>query len=39
MAGKLKPLDVERKIRPGKSLYEPSGVNPCPRPGWASQNA
>jgi hypothetical protein len=39
MAGKLKPLDVERKIRPGKSLYEPSGVNPCPRPDWASQNA
>jgi hypothetical protein len=38
MAGKLKPLDIERKIRPGKSLYEPSGVNPCPRPDWASQN-
>jgi hypothetical protein len=32
MAGKLKPLDVERKIRPGKfcASWEGSGVNPCP---------
>jgi hypothetical protein len=32
MASKLKPLDVERKIRPGKlcASWEGSGVNPCP---------
>ena len=32
MARKLKPLDVERKIRPGKfcASWKRSGVNPCP---------
>jgi hypothetical protein len=36
MARRLKPLDVERKIRPGKfcASWQRSGVNPCPRPDW-----
>jgi hypothetical protein len=36
MAGKLKPLDVERKIWPGKfcASWQRSGANLCPRPDW-----